>query len=482
MGKMRFLRLFAVANAAVKLDFTAYEHQSDRSLRVRDLSRRNTELVSPAKQDHFTRFDERLVSYLVEIEVGSNRDRVIVEIDPRSAHLVVFEKGGSCISELKNKEDKKSKQSICEAKYGSYDPRALKTYRNTSVPRSVDALWEYDDFTGYIGHDAEDDVTMGGKRVRKQTFLSAYWTNAHWGVLGISHQNESEFDDPSLSVRPNFLTSLRDQSHITKKLYSFYFANESASLGSLLIGGVDTAKIASGLTTLPLVTVDGYRKVFMETHEDLFMQVDGIALGNVTIVAQKYYARMILGRPKITLPRDLFQYVRAALGIEFEPSSYPWLAMACPANDEAKLVFDFGGAKIGVPLAHLVSPLNGTHCFLQGIRVDEFITEEITFGDGILRYAYTVVDLDAMEISIGPVKYTLKLNVVEVKDKVPMATRVEKWETEVVTYSKTGTKSVSFIGYPTGSLTKNYWTSRGEGWVKSYTIVSWVFAILSMVY
>ncbi|CAN3365902.1 hypothetical protein DICA3_E27666 [Diutina catenulata] len=469
---MHFFHLLAVVNAALKLDFTAYEHQDDNTLRVRDWSRGFE--ITPNAHKYSTVNGGNRISHMVDIEVGSNRDKLTVQLDTLSNELAIFMKGGFCHNWSKDRKyQDKHRSAACQVRYGAYDPSKSTTSSEEGYDQDMALVrWGFDDFSEFKGSHAVDDVTLGAVTVKNQRFFLTKSTNSHWGFLGLGYQNESELYDPVEEAC--FLSSLKYQGHISKKLYSLYYANESASSGSVLFGGVDTAKISSGLTTIPLLFTEDY-------SEQPAMRVDSVSLGNATLFADKYYCQLSLGKTGIYLPRPLYNQLWANLDIVTVGDVK---TLNCPSED-AMLVFDFGGSRVSIPLTHLVSPALGPGflCVLRGVFVGS--DDGIVLGDAFLRYAYTVVDYDAMEVSIGPVKFTSDSNVVDVKDEVPMATRAALWKPNISNVSTVDWESYSYVGYPTGDLNTDYWPFsfnwHGDGAAVGATVYTWLLMVLAMI-
>ncbi|CAN3500280.1 hypothetical protein DICA1_C01662 [Diutina catenulata] len=479
---MHLFHLLAIASAAVKLDFIVHEHSDDTQY-LGDLSKRNTELVTPATHEYYNKRRMPKVAYLVEIEVGSNRDKVIVQMSTMTDKLIVFKKGGYCYDWSRDKEDKDDKHSspACQSKFGAYDPERSTSYNKTVRGDRLYFSRDDDEHNDeYGGGYCLDDVTLNGLTSEKQVFLLAGWMNSHWGTLGLAYQNVSQFDDLYTKVKgyrtgevhvPSFLTTLNLQGRISKKLYSIYYANDSASSGSVLFGGVDTAKIASGLTTLPLIVSENSPSVLPR------FQVDSVSLNNRTI-AGRYYSVWTLSHSEISVPTSLYYQIRLKLGVRYE---HGLELMACPAST-TKLVFNFGGSEVGIPVTHLVTPFNGTHCVLNGIAAYSRNGDYIQLGHSFLRFAYMVVDYDALEVSIGPVKFTTNEEVVEVEDNVPLATRAADWNTTFQDFSHSADWNNTF-DYATDTLTTDYWpySLRGESNFIGTTMYSWVLMVLAMI-
>lgn len=420
--------LLAVAAAVVKLDFTAYEQLGDGLPRIRDLLRRDTGPMELKNQKSW---------YSTELEFGSEKQKITVQVDTGSCELWVFHKGALCLArsrDLPQEMELKLGQNACQV-FGEYDSSNLKAFENLTEPYKV----LYADNTGAYGTYVKDDITFGEVTLEGLQFAAVDRGSLAWGVLGIGTISGEYTDKPY----PNFPALLKEQGHISKNLYSVYLDNMSAKLGSIIFGGVDTAKIESDLVTLPIV--NSYAS-YVELAPDILIRIDQLKFQDEQINSHEYHALLDTGTTRTYLPRGLYYSLLTTLGAKnFQGDP----AVPCPASEDVKLTFNFGGAEIDVPLAQLVSEYRDGWCWLLGLALQP--EDYLIIGDSVLRHAYTVFDLDSMKVSIGKVKFTLDLNVEEVSDLVPKAKDASSMGATTVLMTYQLEPSRSKVDYTTGT-------------------------------
>ena len=285
--------------------------------------------------------------------------------------------------------------------------------------------------------------------------------------------------------------------------------------GSILFGGVDTAKYHGDLTALLV------QKSSNDTYRDFTVALSSVAV--VDAAGKDAFSQDNLALPVILdsgttityLPDNIVNPIISGVGA----IDYPELGLILPCSirtSPAKFRFTFGGsngAVIEVPLEEFITdiyddagnPLTfhdgaGTVC---GFGLESSENGPILFGDTFLRSAYVVYDLNNNVIAMAQTNFNAtSSNVVEISDDIPnvkaTATGVAVTETYTghpqVTLAATrnGGGQATGHGSPTFNLGASSTGGSGNGKsaavplgpprVEAMTIVTGMVCLISLVF
>lgn len=415
----------AVAADHVKVDFDVL----NRGLARRD-TQSDAEAIPLGNEGHW---------YVAKLEVGSNKQQVLVLLDTGSSDFWVVAKGADCKADAKD----------CTS-YGEFDPLQLNLFfANSLLP---DFSFTYLDDTSVTGRYVQDTVKIGNYTVENYVIALANETSLPYGVLGIGYSAKVALSKQNQEY-PNLPQRLRDDGLIKKNLYLLYLNLINADLGLVLFGGIDTAKIDGDLTTLPIVNI---YELKLNKPIEVAVEITGIKFsssqGEAGITTDNHYVAMLdLGSTNTYLPSLLFKRLLSTLKVELKGSNLHYLE--CPSDDSLAVEFDFNGAKILVPLEELVIPSTDFpgRCLLSGVLPSESALAIV--GDSVLRHAYLVYNLEDYEILIGNVKYTEDSNIEDISSSLPHASKVENAITQSTLVDYNEPSATAQIGYNAGSLT-----------------------------
>ena len=187
------------------------------------------------------------------------------------------------------------------------------------------------------------------------------------------------------------------QGVINSAAYSLYLNGKGSPLGSVLFGGVDTAKYEGELYSLPVLPEEreGVTKIYEFTVA--LHQVSYSASGqNSTAASYSQGALTLLdsGTTNAFLPSDVFETLTDAFNIRNDGS-----IDCAAANSDDSITFTFvNNAAITVPFSSFVEE-SSQGCFAGLSLASE--GEPLILGDVFLRYAYSVFDLDNNQIHIA---------------------------------------------------------------------------------
>lgn len=331
-------------------------------------------------------------SYLIDILIGSNKDKLSVALDTGSSDLNVVDKNLVCGSTDPNCHDN-----------GVYDAGSSKTAQNLGI--SVDLEYGIGASTGTY---YKDDVSLGeasGVTVKGLQLADITDSEGASGILGIGY----EANEASSQKYPNFVSLLKSQKYINKRAYSLYLNSAEAATGTILFGGKDTRKYKGSLTTY-----------LTSGNEVLQIPIQLLAVGSQSVSLSGLQAVLDSGTTLSYIKKEEYYQLAAKLNwqdisqaLGKETGSY--FAGPCTGPD---FVFNFGnGGVITVPYSAVTTPATDNPadnlCLITVLPNNNPRIEGITIlGDNFLRSAYVVYDLDAEQISIAQVNYTTDSSIV----------------------------------------------------------------------
>ncbi|MCJ1415311.1 hypothetical protein MMC32_001643 [Xylographa parallela] len=312
----------------------------------------------------------------------------------------------------------------------------------------------FQDGSGTSGDFFTDDIKIGGVTVKTQQMgltLEAGSDTGN-GLVGLGFDiNEHEVALNGTQPYPNLVDSMVNQNLINAMTYSIWMndlrkllppllsppvttqlrATDSVPCpvngkGSILFGGIDTAKFTGPLLTLDISPDQqtGTINTMTVTFTSLSINDTGII---TTFSPHSYAAPVVLDTgttltyfdPAVALP--LIDYVGA-----IPDPTYGYI-VPCLAyfNYPASLTFGFGGPtgpRIVVPFSELLSEISepyhfpdGSQACIWGIQPTNKQIDINLFGDTFMRSAYVVFDLDNRQISLAQTHFnSTTSNVLEV--------------------------------------------------------------------
>lgn len=300
----------------------------------------------------------------------------------------------------------------------------------------------YVDGSGATGDYFEDTLTIGGKSLKSFEMGLATDTTISRGIAGIAFANSEAITQIQGGQEyPNLVDAMVNASLIPTQAYSLWLDDIEASTGSLLFGGIDTAKFTGSLTSLELYSSSE------DSNEITSFTVAFTGLsatsptGTDQLTASGYAMPAILdsGTTLTLLPDDLAAIVFQELGASYSSRSGDAIVPCNLRNIDGSLNFAFGGsggAVIKVPVSELVfeeltdsrgnpeTYQNGNAACILGIQPAG--DRPVLFGDTFLRSAYVVYDLANNKIGIAQTDFnSTSSNVVEFPSQgaaIPSAT------------------------------------------------------------
>ncbi|OJJ43615.1 hypothetical protein ASPZODRAFT_136067 [Penicilliopsis zonata CBS 506.65] len=366
-----------------------------------DVQRRSVRNASPGWRDRLRRrsstvsttlYNEETM-YLANISIGTPAQDVEVVLDTGSSDLWVNTPTSDLCSE-----------STDECAYGTYDPDDSSTYSYVSSDFDI----TYGDGSSASGDYANDTVRIGGKTLKNFRLGIGLNSTTTDNLLGIGYPLD-EAQASTDGTYPNLPRALVNAGYIKSSAYSLWLNDLDSGSGSILFGGVDSAKYSGTLETLPVQKVDGEYAAFV-------LALTGVAL-NSSGTVQKYSSSSLplgvlldSGTSLIYLADDLVEDLYTNLSVTYESEAGVGYVPCSLADEDYTLDFTFSSPTIRVDISELVlydgdiTYDDGTPACVFGIAPGG---DTSILGDTFLRSAYVVYDLSNNEISLANTKFNV---------------------------------------------------------------------------
>ena len=241
------------------------------------------------------------------------------------------------------------------------------------------------------------------------------------GVMGIGYK-AGESISASIAageggqLYPNVINVLKAEGYINQLAYSLWLNDINSLTGSILFGGVDTAKYHGDLIAVP-VQLDSETDAFT-SFTVAWTGLSFTSCGKTLDLSPSTAVPAILdsGTSDLLLPDEIANQVFNGLGVLTDPN-YGNLIKCSVLNGAGTFSFSFGGQggpTINVSLSEFGFPLvnqdgsqatfnDGSPVCQLGIQAAD--QDPILFGDTFLRSAYVVYDLQANSIGLAQTNF-----------------------------------------------------------------------------
>ncbi|PHH71005.1 hypothetical protein CDD82_6798 [Ophiocordyceps australis] len=343
--------------------------------------------------------------YFVNITLGTPPQQLRVHLDTGSSDLWVnTPRSNLC----------KRNPSPCDFA-GTYYAKNSSSYKLVGNHFNI----SYVDGSGATGDYATDRLVVAGQDVPDLQFGIGYQSSSSENVLGIGYPaNEVQAELTGKGEYENLPAKLSADGTISSNSYSLWLNDVEADAGSILFGGVDSARYQGDLVSLPIQPVQG-------RYHEFFVTMTGFELGNKSVRDNMALAVLLDSGSSLTyLPDDLTQELYQLVGADFQEDSGIAYVPCSLRNGTArqKLGFDMDSmtfrfsdpAVIRVPMKEMVlDPVgltgrrptfgNGEPACYFGIAPTGNAASVL--GDTFMRSAYVVYDLENNEISLAQTRF-----------------------------------------------------------------------------
>ncbi|GIC92954.1 pepsin-like aspartic protease [Aspergillus udagawae] len=364
--------------------------------------------------------EDAMTLYTVNVTVGSSEQEIAVVLDTGSSDTWFNIPSSNFCQNMAND---------CE-RYGIYDNSSSRTYTFLNHEFNI----TYNDGTKATGDYAKDTIQFGGVMLSQFQFGIAEESTSNRGTLGLAFPAI----EATRTEYSSFPQALVQAGHIKSATYSLWMEDVTSHSGTIIFGGVNTAKYLGQLQTIPLQPAGGVYTFFR-------VILTGLALRQRASNATKYpdtefplLVTIDSGASVTYLPESLTTKIYSGLGVTHN-AEYDVPVLPCSMKDkDITMTFDFSGIRIDVNIHELVLSgidmdgdtvmcLFGIYTSTSGIPV---------LGDSFLRSTYVVFDLANREVSMANTNFNpgedAILEIGTGKDAVPGATRVPSPATTAV--------------------------------------------------
>ena len=370
-------------------------------------------------------------SYIINVTIGTPPQSFSLLIDTGSSDLWVPSVDSTACT---------YNPRFCRS-FGAYDASSSSTAE--LVAQDLFEI-QYLDKSRVLGDYINETLTIGNAQVQNLTMGIGTQASRPLGIMGIGYSaGESIAAISPDAIYPNVIQQMVDQGLISTTAYSlwlddlcrfqriprsvYFLTSLDSPTGSILFGGVDSAKYTGPLTALPIQQgVDG-------TYTRLTVALSSFSLTDATDANAYDQDNLALpvvldsGTTATYLPDDIATDIMEGVGVIMDEQLGPIVPCAI-ADSPAKFAFTFGGnggPSIQVSLGQFVLPV-----FFEDGSQPEFADDSGAvcgfgflsstdgppiLGDTFLRSAYVVYDLANNNIAIAQTRFNVTdSNVVEI--------------------------------------------------------------------
>ena len=360
---------------------------------------------------------------------------------------------------------------------------------------------QYEDNSAVEGDYINETLSIGNTVIKDMRMGLATQATRPFGIMGIGYDaDESIAATNPNAIYPNVIAQLKAQGFISTLAYSLWLNDLStysqlkdwtladnrvdSLTGSILFGGVDTAKYKGDLIVLPVQPTNG-------SYTDFTVALSSVSVLDCSGAVQFSQTNLALpvildsGTTDAYLPDSVLNPILGGVGV-INDREYGPIVPCDVANSPATLSFVFGGSggpTISVGIGEFVTPVYNEEGYQPSFRdgagpicswgLMSSGTGPILFGDAFLRSAYVVYDLTNNQIGMAQTVFnTTDTHVVEISgSSIPGASTTASAVLATNTFSgipqetnaktKTGsTQATAAHGSPTFNLCV---TESGKG-------------------
>ena len=360
--------------------------------------------------------------YFANATIGTPAQNFRFHLDTGSSDLWANTQGSQICQETQGNTGPDQNGNIPCSVSGTYNANDSSSYKYVNSDFTI----KYADGTGAQGDYVTDTFSMGGATIQNQQFGVGYQSTSSEGVMGIGYPKleaivQSPDSDPNAATYPNIPQAMVQQGLINSQAYSLWLDDLNSLTGSILFGGVDTAKYQGSLVTMDIVK---------EQNEDLEMIValDGAWVNangkNQTVLTDQAFVLLDSGSTLSYLPNDAANAIIDAVGAQYNSKQQLAFCSCDLANSSSVVGFSFAGGQKVITASMTDMVLEGG--ISQSLDCTFGIVPQnatssggasYTLGDTFIRNAYVVYDISNNQISLAQTDQTATdSNVMEISN------------------------------------------------------------------
>ncbi|CAL3970210.1 hypothetical protein PZA11_006478 [Diplocarpon coronariae] len=347
---------------------------------------------------------------------------------------------------------------------GQFDPQKSSSFLDVG---QGEFNISYVDGSGAAGDYFQDTFQIGGGTLQQFQMGVAIDTTIGTGIMGIGYNtSEANIDSGNGTIYPNLPWALVNQGLTKSAAYSLWLNDLQSSTGSILFGGVDTAKY-----TGDLISIDVYpsrRNGRVTSFTVAFTSLSATSpSGTDQLTPANYATAAILdsGTTITLLPDDLATMIFEEVGATVSQQLGAVVVPCDLAKVSGSINYGFGGTggpTIKVAISDLVLPLtltngrtptytNGQTACQLGIQAAGDLP--VLFGDSFLQSAYAVYDLENNKIALAQTDFnSTDSNIVSFASAgAPIPSAASASGQQAVTQTATGAPRVTIDATGTGA-------------------------------
>ncbi|KAK8073648.1 candidapepsin-1 [Apiospora phragmitis] len=334
-------------------------------------------------------FNISVLSYLIELTIGTPGQPVKVAIDTGSSELWV---NPNC----------KTSQSTAQYQEcltnGEYDPDQSSTSTDLNSMNTI----PYGIGTVEIEY-YKDNVALPNSTIKLkdiQVGAASRSQDLNEGILGLSFGGKA----PTADLRyNNFVDELVLQNVTDSRTFSVALGNQDASNGGVIIfGGIDTGKFTGKMTTVPVLGPQGGENLYRVRRYWVQLKSIGSTMGGSSKKYDNSATAIVIdtGSSLSTLPSGVVSSMVRDLNGQTDRQGN--VIVPCPSSSttDNTFDFDFGAVPIRIPYRNFVIEAGPRTCIL-GVQAATS-GGVMLLGDTFMRSAYVVFDQDNMQVGLAP--------------------------------------------------------------------------------
>lgn len=322
-----------------------------------------------------------------------------------------------------------SRGNLCAAS-GTYDANSSSTYTYQNSAFVIN----YIDGSGATGDYVKDTLHIANLTIENYQFGVGYRSTSPQGILGLGYPiNEASVNKAGLQPYNNLPAAMAGSNVVSANAYSLWLNDLESNTGSILFGGVDSAKYSGSLQTVPIIKE-------ANTYAEFIIALTAIGQnGNQGSVTSNAAIPALLdsGSSLTYLPNPIVDSIYQAYGAQYDSQAGAAVVPCEAGQQQGSIDFTFSGATISVSISELViyagSTNNGQNYCIFGLAPADSSTPVL--GDTFLRSAYVVYDLNSNEIGLAQTRFNVTESSVQQiatgDDGIPDATAVSNPVTSV---------------------------------------------------
>ena len=426
---------------------------------------RRSNVGSPVARDRLRKrdgtvqesIDNEGTLYFANVTVGTPPQKFKLHLDTGSSDLWLNTNSSQLCSEKTGNRPSPgfATLSVCSDS-GTYTANSSSSYKYLNSDFNI----TYADGTGAAGDYVTDNLQIGNLTIENLQFGVGYQSTSTECVLGLGYGiNEAAVTFAHDEAYNNLPAAMSNTGVIGATAFSLWLNDLEANEGSILFGGVDTAKFQGSLQTMPIIQTSGVFSQFVVALTAVGQN------GNVGSIANNQKTPILLdsGSSLTYLPDDIADSLIQAYNAQYNDNEGAAYLNCNTANSGGSVEFTLSGVTISVPTSELVLPSNDDDEDGDGGNSQESCLFGIsrtgsdvpTLGDTFLRSAYVVYDMSNNEIGLAQTDFNAtESNIVMISGGsagVPSATPVQSPVTSVTGLLQTGAGRIKNSGGSTGA-------------------------------